>query len=297
MRLVLILVLFFCSVTSAFAKPTLEPVSSELFERLFPFDSSLLAQRGDVLKGLENSLKFLRSSQADGAYRKFEQSGIDKNRVIQSLLRFRTLLFSSRNPGELTQKLKREFSVVRSTGSDGEGAVRFTGYFQPVYQASLKKTAKFQYPIYELPTDWGSMAHPHPTRIQLEGYTGASPVYSGLKGRELAYLQTRYEAYMIQVQGSSILELPNGEHVAVGFAGATDYPFQGVPKSFLAANNIRWSDIGSHFKQHPGDLNWILSRNNRFVFFKMQPFKEPVGSLGVPVVAERSIATDKSQRY
>lgn len=100
---------------------------------------------------------------------------------------------------------------------------------------------------------------------------------------------------MIQVQGSSILELPDGNRVAVGFAGATNYPFQGVPKSFLFEKKIRWSEIGAYFKKHPGDLNWILSRNNRFIFFKMQPFKDPVGSLGVPVVAQRSIATDKSQ--
>ena len=298
-RGILFFVLVFCAgplvfVGLAFAKPSLEPVSFDLFERLFPLDNNVWSQRAEVLKGLENSLHFLRSSSADGAYKKFERSGIDKGRVIQSLLRFRTLLFSSRSAAELTQKLKREFSVVRSTGSDGAGAVKFTGYFQPVYKASLKKSGKYQFPIYALPGDWGNN-HPNPTRVQLEGYTGAGPVYGPLKGKELAYLASRYEAYMIQVQGSSILELPNGEHAAVGFAGATDYPFQGVPKSFLAEKNIRWSDIGMHFKQHPEDLNWVLSRNNRFVFFKMQPFKEPVGSLGVPVVAERSIATDKSQ--
>ncbi len=293
MRRLFVILVLLCFTSLAQAKPALEPVSFDIFERLFPLDDSVWKQRGEVLKGIENSLKFLRTSNADWAYRKFSQSGIDKNRVIQSLLRFRTLLFNSKNPAELTQKLKREFSVVRSVGSDGEGAVRFTGYFQPVYQASLRKVGKFQYPIYQLPVNWDSK--PNPTRLQLEGYTGLNPVYPGLKGRELAYLSTRYEAYMIQVQGSAILELPDSSHIAVGFAGATDYPFQGVPKSFLAEKNIRWADIATHFKAHPDDLNWILSRNNRFVFFKTQEFKEPVGSLGVPVVAERSIATDKSQ--
>lgn len=293
-RVLLSLFLVLTFALPAMARPSLEPVSLDLFEKLIPLDNSVWSQRREVLKGLENSLTFLRSSGADGAYRKFESIGINKSRVIQSLLRFRTLLFNCKTPDELKEKLKKEFSLVRSTGSDGDGAVKFTGYFQPVYQASLSRSGKYQYPIYSLPADWGG-PKPHPTRLQLEGYSGTGPIYGPLKGKEVAYLPSRYEAYMIQVQGSAILELPNKEHVAVGFAGATDYPFQGVPKSFLASRNIRWSDIGAHFKKHPEDLNWILSRNNRFVFFKIQPFHEPVGSLGVPVVATRSIATDKSQ--
>ena len=284
----------------AHAKPALELVSFDYFEKLFPLEDSLWSQRVEVLKGLENSLTFLRSANADGAYKKFigadiNKSGIDKNRVIQSLLRFRTLLYITKTSQELALKLKKEFSIIRSKGSDGSGAVKFTGYFQPVYKASLNKTAQFQYPIYQLPTDWNQIKKPQPRRVELEGYTGVETSYPGLKGRELAYLPTRYEAYMIQVQGSAVLELPNGEHQSVGFAGATDYPFQGVPKTFLAEKNIHWGDIGTHFKKHPEDLNSILSKNNRFVFFKSQVANEPVGCLGVPVVAERSIATDKSQ--
>jgi membrane-bound lytic murein transglycosylase A len=295
MRSLALCALLFLSAAPALAKPALEPVSFDVFEKLFPFDQSLFTQKQEVLRGLENSLSFLRTSQAEGAYRKFEGAGINKERVLRSLLRFRTLLLNSHSPTELTKRLRQEFAVVRSKGNDGEGAVRFTGYFQPVYKASLTKTSLYRYPIYQTPVGWNPAVKPHPRRVDLEGFTGAGPVLPALRGRELAYLPSRYEAYMIQVQGSAILELPDGDHISVGFAGATDYPFNGVPKSFLSEKNIRWSQIGEHFKKHPEDLNSILSRNNRFVFFKAQPAKDPVGSLGVPVVAERSIATDKSQ--
>jgi len=295
MRYFLILFALFVCVDAAYAKPALEPVSFDIFEKLFPLEDSVWSKKREVLKGLENSLSFLRSSGADGAYKKFASAGIDKNRVIQSLLRFRTLLINTKTPKELALKLKTEFAVVRSKGNDGEGAVRFTGYFQPVYKASLSKTPQYRFPIYQLPLDWNQAKRPHPRRVQLEGYQGLGPVYQPLKGRELAYLPTRYEAYMIQVQGSAILELTNGQQLSVGFAGATDYPFQGVPKAFLAENHIRWADIANHFNRHPEDLNMILAQNNRFVFFKSQLAREPVGCLGVPVIAERSIATDKSQ--
>jgi len=277
-----------------FTNTPLEPVSFETFERLFPINDNTWSRKSDLLRGIENSLQYLRSSDSERAYKKYQGTVLDRDKVLRSLLRFRTLLFKAKSPVELTSMLKKEFRVMRSKGSDGEGAVKFTGYFQPVYRASLKRSEQYSFPLYSLPEDFASWSKPHYRRVELEGYDGLGAGRGPLRGREIAYLPTRYEAYMIQVQGSAILELPDGKHLAVGFAGATDHPFKGVPKSFLQAKNIRWANIGEHFRAHPADLNQILAQNNRFVFFKVNQFQDPVGSLGVPVVAKRSIATDKS---
>lgn len=276
------------------ARPALEPVPSDIFEKLFPLDDSVWSRRADVLRGIEHSLQYLRSADAERAYRRFENSGLSRANVIKSLLRFRTLLFRASSPTEFIRMLKDEFHVVRSRGTDGEGSVKFTGYFQPVYRASLVRTSHYRYPIYRLPSGFEDWPRPHYSRVFLEGYDGLGSKRSPLYGQELAFLSSRYEAYMIHVQGSAVLELPDGRHVAVGFAGATDHPFSGVPKSFLEQKKVRWSQIGEYFKEHPGELNEILARNNRYIFFKLNEFQSPVGSLGVPVVAKRSIATDKS---
>lgn len=98
---------------------------------------------------------------------------------------------------------------------------------------------------------------------------------------------------MIQLQGSALLEMDDGTQMAVGFAAGTDYRFRGIPKEFLAANNVSWGNLGKYFMKHPEQLNYFQSRNNRFIFFQENPSPYPIGSLGVPVVPERSIATDK----
>nr|WP_242038418.1 hypothetical protein [Chroococcidiopsis sp. [FACHB-1243]] len=45
---------------------------------------------------------------------------------------------------------------------------------------------------------------------------------------------------------------------------------------------------------HPAELNTYLPRYRTFVFFQPTNNAAPHGYLGVPVTAERSIATDKS---
>lgn len=295
MRLKAVLLLFTFLVPSiVYARPALEPVPFDLFQKLFPLDESIWGKRSEVLQGIENSLNFLRSSQGEKAYQKYEGTEIERARIIQSLLRFRTLLFRAHSANELTKMMRQDFQVVRSRGSDGEGSVKFTGYFQPVYKASLTKTPLYRFPIFSLPAKRVLGQGPDPTRVALEGYDGSGNPNGPLVGREIAYLRSRYEAYMIHVQGSAILELQNGEHLSVGFAGATDYPFQGIPRSFLTENKVRWSNIAQYFDSHPDEFNKIISKNNRFIFFKSNSFQEPIGSLGVPVVATRSIATDKS---
>jgi membrane-bound lytic murein transglycosylase A len=49
-----------------------------------------------------------------------------------------------------------------------------------------------------------------------------------------------------------------------------------------------------YFRSSPAELNQYLPRNQSFVFFKETHGAPATGSIGVPVTAERSIATDKS---
>ena len=49
-----------------------------------------------------------------------------------------------------------------------------------------------------------------------------------------------------------------------------------------------------YFEQNPEALDEYLPRNNRFVFFRATNGAPATGSLGYPVTAGRSIATDKS---
>jgi membrane-bound lytic murein transglycosylase A len=100
---------------------------------------------------------------------------------------------------------------------------------------------------------------------------------------------------MIHVQGSAVLEYPNGERRAVGFAAATDYEFKGIPVEYLRKQKVAWAKLPQFFQKYPKELDRLLSENNRFIFFSEQESSSPIGSLGLPVVEERSIAIDQGR--
>jgi len=244
------------------------------------------------LEGIDNNLQFLESAEAEEAYAQFGDPTIPLSKIKASLESFRELLAGATTPRDLRVGLQKNFMLFRSKGRDGKGTVRFTGYFQPVYEASRKRTDEFQFPIFTKPDDFSEWSKPHPTRVRLEGYDGRGGM---LRGREIAYLSSRYEAFMIQVQGSAILELTDGSQIAVGYAAGTDYRFRGVSKSYLKSKKVQWTALKTFFEKNPDELDAILAQNNRFIFFKQNVTPAPIGSLGVPVIAERSIATDKVQ--
>lgn len=257
-------------------------------------DSSLWAGKKELKESIDFSLKYLESPRAESDYLRLAIPGISRDRVKNSVLRFAALLDQSASYSEFADSISNEFVLVKPRSNSTASSVKFTGYFQPTYKASLVKTETFRYPIYKMPADFASWPKPQPKRTFLEGYNGQGNSHSPLHGEELAFLSSRWEAFMIHVQGSSILKLNDGSEIAVGFAGATDYPFRGVSREFLQKHNVSWSKLGDFFRKNPALLDEILSRNNRFIFFRQNTNPLPVGSLGVPVVAERSIATDKN---
>ena len=98
---------------------------------------------------------------------------------------------------------------------------------------------------------------------------------------------------MVQVQGSAILEMTDGSRMAIGFADGTDYSFVGFSKDCYSAKGNK--SLSKYFSENPDALGRCVAKNNRFVFFKERATDKPIGSLGVPVIANQSIATDKSQ--
>lgn len=90
----------------------------------------------------------------------------------RSLIRFRQLVVKSKSAAQLQAAVQREFTLYQSIGNDGKGTVKFTAYYEPVYQASRVKTAEYKYPLYRLPPDFDKWVKPHPKRVDLEGKDG-----------------------------------------------------------------------------------------------------------------------------
>jgi membrane-bound lytic murein transglycosylase A len=278
--------------TPALLPTTFEKASDQLG---YEVDLDIWKRRTEFINGIDDNLQFINSDKGTQAYRQVKgtPSSFSQKRVAESLSRFRMLLVYSRSAEEFRFRLQQEFKLYRSRGKDGRGTVIFTGYFQPSYPASRVRDKRFRYPIFAKPPDFEEWKKPHPTRIKLEGYDGLGMNSSLMHGREIAFLENRWDAFMVHVQGSAILNLENEVDIAVGFAAGTDYPFRGITRAYMRSKNISWTGLREFFIKNPSELDAIISKNNRFIFFKENSHTLPIGSLGVPVIAERSIATDK----
>ena len=189
--------------------------------------------------------------------------------------------------------------LFQSPGRDGKGSVLFTAYYEPIYAASRVPTSEYRYPLYRLPANFTRWPKPHPTRAQLEGYDGLLGAQSRLRGLEMVWLRDRLEAFLVQIQGSARLLLRDGSIMSVGYAGKTKYPYTSIGRELAKDGKLSLSGLTlpvmlRYFSQYPAELNNYLPRNRGFVFFQETHGAPATGCLGVPVTAERSIATDKS---
>ena len=272
------------------------------------FDDRLWSKHnGDrqaLLRAIDYSLRYLRTNRAAVAYRRVQaQTGISRSHVQRSLLRFKQLLRYAITRQQFEAALAREFVWYRAAGHDGRGSVAFTGYYRPLVTASRVRTDVYRYPLYRLPGNFARWPSPHPTRAQLEGSDGLHQSRL-LRGAELVWLRDRLTAYLIQVQGSAQLRLTDGKTVTIGCAGHTNWPYVSMGRELVKDGSISATELTlplmiDHFHHAPQDLNRYLPRNRRFVFFHQLrgagASQAPAsGSLGLPLTAERSIATDKS---
>ncbi len=253
----------------------------------------------EVLKSVDSSLRYVNSPSALRAYRKYSARGITRDRVRRSLVHFRKLVITAKTPADLQQAVKRDFVFYRSRGRDGKGEVLFTAYYEPMYEASRFKTQKYRFPLYQMPSNFKKWSKPHPTRAQLEGRDGLLGAKSKLKGLELVWLSDRLDAFLAQIQGSARFNLTDGTQMSIGYAAKTDYPYTSIGKELAKDGKLPLPGLTlpimiNYFTQKPWELSSYLPRNRSFVFFRKTYGAPPTGSLGIPVTAERSIATDKA---
>ena len=281
-------------------QPPLTRLSSDDTQEMPLFETEFTAgDRQALLAAIDNSLAYLRTPGAVSDYKNYPVEGVTYRRMRRSLYRFRTLVTLSQSAEALQQAIAQEFDIYQSIGQDGEGTVAFTGYFEPTYTASRTPNETYRYPIYKSPKDLDQWTEPYPTRLELEGADGLQASQGPLAGLELAWLPERLEAFLIQVQGSARLEMTDGSTLSVGYDGRTDYPYTSIGRALIDDGIIPEDELTlpvlmEYFEQNPDALDSYLPRNNRFVFFRETNGAPATGSLGFPVTAGRSIATDKS---
>lgn len=249
----------------------------------------------------------------------FPMEGITHDQAHASVFAMPTMASQSKAVPDFIDWMKREFDVYESVGWNGEGVVLFTGYYTPIYSASDVRTPEYRFPLYKRPADLvtddktgevkgrrvvdGPAGRdgldetperlvPYPPRREIEGT-------NMLAGSELVWLQSRLDAYIIEVQGSAKLNMTDGSSMLIGYAGTNGHDYTSlrhmlVEDEKVDKNIANLPIIRRYFDEHPEDLDHYIKRNDRFIFFKTYDSTDwPAGSLGFKVEPEVSLATDK----
>ncbi|HEX8911422.1 MAG TPA: MltA domain-containing protein [Humisphaera sp.] len=282
----------------------------------YPDFAAMNTDRAALVRAVDHSLTYL----AHPSSRQFfPYLDITHERAVRSLQELRALAAS---PGAVdwNREVRARFDVYQSVGApkaDGAGytgQVLFTGYFTPIYDASLTRTGPYQWPLYKRPRDLvtdnvgegvyrragNAPAGGGPVPVEAGRYPTRAEIERGnlLAGQELVWLKTRWEAYVITVQGSARLRLTDGRIYEVGFAGTNGHDYaspgeQMIRDGVIAKPQLTLAGLRAYFEQHPEQMDRYLWVNPRMIFFTERP-GGPYGSLNVPVTPGASIATDKA---
>jgi membrane-bound lytic murein transglycosylase A len=193
------------------------------------------------------------------------------------------------------QTLPMQQTLPRNGYNQGSTQGLITGYYEPILKGSLTKRSGFQIPLYQYPVAWKSDTKLlRPTREELL----KSEL---LKGNEIAWVNDPVAAAMMQIQGSGKIQLENGHMLRLGFAGTNNQPYKSIAnwliqQKEMTSSQASMQNISEWAKKHPERVQELLNSNPRYVFFKLNASgsieEGPIGALGEPLTAQRSIAVD-----
>lgn len=188
---------------------------------------------------------------------------------------------------------------------DPEGNSRFTGYFEPTYEARRRRVAPFTEAVPAVPQDlvsqngqvWQRLRNgslrPYPTRATIT-VNGVIPI---------AYARPA-DVFFLQIQGSGRLVFPDGSTIRAAYGANNGHPFKStanwlMSRGWISRAEASMTGIAAWMARAPqSQVREAMNANPRFVFFIEKPEGNPNlgpdGSLGVPLTPFGSVAVDPS---
>ena len=192
-----------------------------------------------------------------------------------------------------------------------------TGFYEPEVEARQQRGGTFTVPLYSRPDDLVDVddtnrpagfdpyfAFGRRTSDGIVEYVDREAIVRGaLEGRglEIAWLESKVDAFFVQVQGAARLIFPDGVR-RVTYAAKTGHRFNGPGRRLadlgeIALADVTMQSIRKWFREHPERIDEILWHNRSYVFFREAPVEDaslgPIAAAKVPLTPGRSVAVDR----
>jgi membrane-bound lytic murein transglycosylase A len=270
--------------------------------------------RESLIQAINNSLDYLNEKKPDTIHH-FGKNQVSNQHLKDSLLDFKEKLLEWGLSQQFYQYVEQNFHFYQSSVKE----VLFTGYFEAHLKGSLQQSETYRFPLYRKPDDL--------IRIQLdqfpiyEKYKGLPRILKGRfsedkqvlpyfsrqeidsqkklagKNLEIVWTDDIIDVFFLHIQGSGVVTLDSGEMFRVNYAESNGHPYRAIGRllinrGILTYETMSMQSIKHYLQTHPQELEAIFNYNPSYVFFR-EVKKGPLGSINVPLIPYRSIATDK----
>ena len=182
---------------------------------------------------------------------------------------------------------EKRFRVWQIT-DNGAAEGLFTGYYEPSLRGCRAPRPGCRVPLYRPPPPTSA---PLPSRAEIEAGALAG------RGLELLWLADPIDAFFLHIQGSGRVIFDDGTSERVGYAGKNGHPYfaigrELVRRGVLAQPDVSMQSIRGWLAAHPAEAPAVMALNASYVFFQRNHRDGPVGTQGVVLTPERSLAVD-----
>ena len=221
---------------------------------------------------------------------------------------------------ELRTAIEKNLAPTSVGASDTGPVGTFTGYYEAELRGSRIRDARFTVPIYGVPRDLvtvdlaafldslppslprqivgrvatgdrGSALLPYFTRAEIDRNNAVAD-----SADVLLWVDDPVAAHLLHIQGSGRVFLTDGTTQRLSFAGHNGHRFKGIGSILLKAGVVTsatMDNVRAWLRDHPEEAVAYMNQNARYIFFKLGPDQGgPIGALGVPLTARRSLAVD-----
>ncbi len=266
----------------------------------------------DLDRAIEESLIYLRKRPRSS---RITIAGLSYpiDHLTRSLLFFRNLVAEHPSAELLNRQINAYFDIYQASGTDGYNPQRkmlVTSYYQPLFEGSLIAEGPYRYPIYGIPDTLVLRHDAESGKKQigrLEGsrflnYWSRGEIEDDGRaaGNELVYLKDPLDAFLLHVQGSGLIKLPDGSIRGIHYAMKNGRRYKSIGKYMVQTGRMTLAEasidsIRSYLAAHPDEIRVILHQNDSFIFFEWTTTHGAIGSLGRELTAGRSIAMDQGR--
>ncbi|MBM3607855.1 MAG: transglycosylase, partial [Alphaproteobacteria bacterium] len=247
----------------------------------------------------------------------------DLRRVCEQALSFAPLRTHAQARNYF-ERLFQPFAITHIQGRNPYEQGFLTGYYEPLIAGSLVRTAGFTEAVLARPNDLITDAKalaaaglpPELSAGRKDGEGKIVPYFSrqeidagavGERTKPLLWLRDGIELFMLQVQGSGRVRLPDGRVLRLAYDGRNGRPYTSIGRLLVERGHINRQDMSlARLKawvrangQGSDDAGRkLMQENHSYVFFRIDESLDakegPIGGEGIPLTRLHSIAVDRN---